>query len=1117
MKTSSLGTALLIHAAAFATSLFLLAPAHAATVTSPDGNLVGTFVNSGGRLKFSVGYKGQTVVTPSALGVTVAGQDLGLIKTLGTPTTQTISETYPLKGGHATATNNCNVALFPITPSATSAVAWTLEVRVFNDGVAYRYNVPETGSQTVAGETTQWILPAGGTIWYQAASNSAYESTFVTSAVSALATNTQLRTTGLVQLPGTIPLYVMMTEANLVNYSDMSLQYTASNTFSAVFVDATSGWTNSGQVLSPWRVTVVAPDLTTLVNTDILPNLCPAPTTALANATWIKPGRDAWEWLVQNHPIYSTQTQWVDWTSQIGYEYYLIDDGWKNWTAPGLDAWGCLKTVADYARTKGIGVWAWVNSNEVTTAAQRAAYFQNAVNAGLAGLKIDFPGAPNPTWVQWYDDTLNDAATYQLMIDFHGAVKPTGRERTWPQEVTREAISGREGGPRPAVHDTALPFTRFVQGHADYTPTDFRTFNLGPNSYGHELAQAIVYTSPFFCYGGDPSNYLTNQAADLIEKIPATWDQTVVLPGSVVGQTAAFARRKGNDWFVGAVNGATATTLTVNLSFLTAGVVYTLDEFADSTTTNAAWVRTRSSVTSTSSFAANLRATGGMVAHLVPASLLPQRVTGITATGGACSVQVAWSALAGVASYSVQRATVSGGPYYTVETGTTGTTFTDTKVGTGVTYYYIVSAVSGDGVGSPSVEAGATPTSNGLAAIWNDADVGNTDNKGNTTFVNGVYTINGAGADIYSGNDAFHFLSQPWTGDGVLTARVTSQDDYGPWTKSGMMFRETFATNSKYAFSFLTPGNGAAYQLYTASGSVSNNTTGVSATYWVQLTRQGNSFSSYISPDGVTWTQVGPAESVPMAASIYAGLVTCSHADGILGTATMDNVSLLATPTGLSVTYLSESQLLLTWTNGSTGQSGYTVRRSPSGANTWTVVSNTLAPGTVSMVDAGLTASTSYDYQVLPNGPGATVTPATITVATPAGIGDGIPGSWRYQYFGNGLTLTPASAFNADPDGDGIPNFVEYATGSDPTRGSGPVIQVGRSADGTHLTITFNRIADPALTYTVMATNDLAAGVWSEQVWSSTGAANTVGPITVTDTAAVSGNPRRFLRLQISH
>ena len=94
---------------------------------------------------------------------------------------------------------------------------------------------------------------------------------------------------------------------------------------------------------------------------------------------------------------------------------------------------------------------------------------------------------------------------------------------------------------------------------------------------------------------------------------------------------------------------------------------------------------------------------------------------------------------------------------------------------------------------------------------------------------------------------------------------------------------------------------------------------------------------------------------------------------------------------------------------------------------------------------------------------------------------------------------------------------MEYATGSNPTQGGSPVSQVGRSADGTHLTITFNRIADPALIYAVTATNDLTTGAWLEQVWSSSGAANTVGPITVTDTAVISGNSPRFLRLQISH
>ena len=545
-----------------------------------------------------------------------------MLSSLGTPVTQSIQETYPLAGGHSTAVNSCNVSLVPVT-SGTSSLSWTLEVRVFNDGVAYRYNVPGTGSRAVAGETSQWVLPPGGTINYQDGGNTSYESLFVTGTLSSLAVNTQIRTTAAVQIPNVG--CVMMTEANLIGYSDMSLKYMGNDTFKAVFQQAASGWNNVDQLLSPWRVTIIAPDLNTLTNTDILPNLCPAPAAALANASWIKPGRSTWEWLVDGHPAYANQTRWVDETSSLGFEYYLIDDGWKNWTSNGLDAWGCMKTVVDYARTKGVGIWAWVNSNELTTAAQRAAYFQNANTAGLSGLKIDFIGAPSPTWVQWYDDTLNDAAAHQLMVDFHGCVKPTGRERTWPHELTREAVNGREYGARPGLHDASLPFTRMVLGHADYTPTDFRSSKLGANSYAHELAQAIVYTSPFFCFGGDPADFLNNQAVDILQSLPSTWDQTVVLPGSAIGQVAGYARRKGGLWFIGVVNGASAGSFNVNMSFLSPGTSYAIDLLADSSTQNNAWVRTRQNFTSTGSFLASLRASGGFVARAVPANLVPPR------------------------------------------------------------------------------------------------------------------------------------------------------------------------------------------------------------------------------------------------------------------------------------------------------------------------------------------------------------------------------------------------------------------------------------------------------------------------------------------------------------
>ena len=123
----------------------------------------------------------------------------------------------------------------------------------------------------------------------------------------------------------------------------------------------------------------------------------------------------------------------------------------------------------------------------------------------------------------------------QLMIDFHGAVKPTGRERTWPNELTRESIAGREQGKSPAVHDLTLPFLRYVQGHADFTPTLFIPDRLSGSSFAHELAMAIVFTSPYLCLGDNPKNYLKCEATDVLKALPFVWDETRVLTGSEIG------------------------------------------------------------------------------------------------------------------------------------------------------------------------------------------------------------------------------------------------------------------------------------------------------------------------------------------------------------------------------------------------------------------------------------------------------------------------------------------------------------------------------------------------------------------------------------------------------
>ncbi|RYX85495.1 glycoside hydrolase family 97 [bacterium] len=582
-------------------------------VSSPNNRVKALITPSAlGALTYSVSFNGKTAIEPSSLGITVDDQNLGLNATLGKATTRDFKETYPVTGVHTTATNSYREAIFPVTSGATK---WQLEVRAFDDGVAIRYHVPLQGQHKINGETTTWKLPMGSVVWHQA-DTSNYERPFLEQVVEHMTPDAVIGAPLTAKLPGGLG-YAFVSEANTVKYSDMALRAAGNQTVSAIFDKDRDGWNNDGEILSPWRVTMLTPDLNGLVNSDLLRNLCPPPTPELARATWIKPGRGNWHWMVTGRPRLEAQNQWVDWTQKLGFEYYLIDDGWRDWKSGAKGQWENIKDVVDYATTHNVKIWAWVNSNEVFRPADRLAYFQKAKDVGLVGLKIDFPQRPNTTWVQWYDDTLRDAAKYQLMIDFHGAVKPSGRERTWPNEMTREAIFGRESGKLPATHDTALPFTRYVQGHADFTPTDWRSGRLNGSSWTHELAQAIVYTSPFLCYGGSPDNYLQHPGVDILKSIPSTWDETIVLPDSEVSRMAAFARRKGNEWFIGVINGDEDRPLRIKLDFLGKGS-YRADTMADLPANNAGWNRTQKTVSSKDTLTFDMRGNGGYVARLTP-------------------------------------------------------------------------------------------------------------------------------------------------------------------------------------------------------------------------------------------------------------------------------------------------------------------------------------------------------------------------------------------------------------------------------------------------------------------------------------------------------------------
>ena len=612
-------------------------------VSSPDGKAVITVTDTGG-LSYAVTLDGREVVAKSRFGIIADDVDLGADVKLGKTSSRRINESYAMFGGHAEAKNNCRETTVAVSTGAGEK--YELDVRAYNDGVALRARLAAKAGRKINGESTEWKVSGNPLAWYQTDFGS-YEGTFQSAKLEGFSAGTRI------PLPITFSLpdggYALVTEANLLNYSDLGVQVAADHSLRAYFHAASdrNGWPTDAAVVQPWRVTLLARDLNALANSDLVRNLCPAapsnhrvvpprllnsdlfrnpyPTalSELANAKWIQPGRSSWQWWSSGGPIYSEQHQWVDWTKQLGFEYYLIDEGWSSWRANGKDKWACLKEVCDYAKTQGVKIWLWVNSNEVPDAQRRTNVFNNAIALGVVGVKIDFEPEANVRWVNWYDETLRDAAARKLMIDFHGANKPIGRERTWPNEMTRESIRGHEyqilryRRTLPPSHDTILPFTRFVIGPGDYTPTVFNPRELRGYTWARELSQVIVFTSPYLCYADHPTNYLNNPAVDVMKAIPSVWDETVVLPGSEIGKCAAFARRSGKQWFIGVMNGGETTALDFPLDFLGRGK-FQMIQLGDAPDRTDAWQREEKVVTSKDHVKLSLRPSGGCVIEIKP-------------------------------------------------------------------------------------------------------------------------------------------------------------------------------------------------------------------------------------------------------------------------------------------------------------------------------------------------------------------------------------------------------------------------------------------------------------------------------------------------------------------
>jgi len=608
-----------------APALFRLArgPADAIRVSSPNGAVEVQVSADAARLIYSISFRGRPVIDPSSLGILVDGANLGEEVALGTVESYHGNDHFPSRGVHAEAAERFRGARIALPQCI-------LDVRAFDDGIAFRWVVPGAGSR-VPDEATAFVLPEGSTVWYHDL-NGHYEGTHAKKAISEVQAGDWAAPPLTFKLPDGAA-YASITEAAVIDYAGMALQadgqrgfrarlghaHPASHPFTLRYGDAEAARLAqpaavTGRISTPWRVVMIGADLDTLVNCDIVADLAPPPDRRFfpkgLHTDWVKPGRAVWKYLDGGGPnTLETMKEFSRLAGELGFEYNLIEGFWRQWAESDL------RDLVEYSRQQGVGIWLWQHSKEIRDPAARAAFFAHVQDVGAVGVKLDFFDHEAKEVMDLYRACLQGTAEHRLLVDFHGANKPTGESRTWPNELNREAVSGMERRSMPAwaQHDTTIPFTRMLAGHLDFTPTLFGE-RRRETSWAHQIATAALFTAPLLVYGAHPQAILDNPAVELIKSIPSTWDETRVLPFSEIGEVAAFARRSGNRWFLVIANGPTARSLDVPLSFLGGGSHAAL-LVRDREDDPAAVVVQNTAVRPEDSLKIDLRAGGGFIAR----------------------------------------------------------------------------------------------------------------------------------------------------------------------------------------------------------------------------------------------------------------------------------------------------------------------------------------------------------------------------------------------------------------------------------------------------------------------------------------------------------------------
>jgi alpha-glucosidase len=597
-------------------------------IQSPDKAVVFKLFQQNKNLAFSVYLQHQTIIEPSALRMMIDGQSVSEGVVAGEISKYSINESYPWLGAHAIAVNHCNGIKIPFK-NKTGLNNVTLEVRVYNDGIAFRQIVIPGNGVHVPDESTVFNLPAKSAVWYHDLEMH-YEGVHQKNRIDQLVQGTWMAPPVTFKLPA--GFYASITEAHLVNYSGMALQANGSN--GLVLRLAHNQPTSypyrlrysaedtlrlkkpasiAGTIITPWRVVMIGKDLNTLVNSDIIHNLNPQPNSAIfpqgIHTPWIKPGRAVWKYLNGGGDgTLAVMKHFTDGAAALGFEHNILEGFWNRWTDDQL------RELVDYSKQKGVGIWLWKHSKSLRDAAARDSFFHKCNALGITGVKIDFFDHEAKEVIDLYDHILKETAAWHLLVDFHGANKPTGLSRTYPNELVSEAVKGMESSKLTdrATHETTIPFTRWLAGPAEYTVLHFGERRKN-TTWAHQIASVAILDAPLLTFAANPDTILANPAVEIIKNIPATWDETIVLPGSEIGELAAYARRKGDTWFVAVMNGDKPMQLKIPLRFLKGA--YNAQIVSDDPASSASVKISRTAYSSADTIDLHLAAGGGFIAE----------------------------------------------------------------------------------------------------------------------------------------------------------------------------------------------------------------------------------------------------------------------------------------------------------------------------------------------------------------------------------------------------------------------------------------------------------------------------------------------------------------------